>query len=244
MNDPRTTPADPGPDYGPIDLLNVLAALLPWLVAAWAVGVMLPGPAGRHVVVTLGVSPFLAAAASRALGLHTTWGIFALAVHRAFTHMSSLLPLVALGAIAAALGATAGGMLADAAGLPGRVLAMPLGALAALPVLWRSWPAAVLTYLVPEEAGVRIHGGRAWRGPGLRDATRLRRLAGSAARTAAVAALFLLWAAVLDLAGGPFGPWTRRLAEAALYLPLLGLLTALAALEAHRMLMRVPGLTR
>jgi hypothetical protein len=215
--------------------------MLPWSAATGLIALALPGPAGQQLFLVIGASPFLLAAAVRGLGLHNGWNVLALAVHRAFTHLTSLLVLVALTALAAAVGGTAGGMIADLAGIQDdRVLSIPLAGIAALPILWRRWPAAVLAYTVPASAGLQAPGRRAWRGPRYSDAAPLSRAAGRARQTAILLALFFLWTTLLLTAGDHGGALPLdRIVEAASYLVFLPLLGAMAVVEALRMLSAV-----
>jgi len=220
------------------DVIAIYRAMVPWLLLTWTAAVFIPGPDGQQILLIAGASPFLVAAAARGLGLHPGWTVAALAVDRAFTHLTNILLLLLLAAFAAAVGGTLGAMIADLTGLPDdRILSMPAAALAALPVLWWHWPAAVVAYLVPEDAGYRRPGGRAWRGPRYGDARRLHGVAGSAVRTAGLLALIFLWIAVLAAAGSmTASPAASHMARAATYLFALPLLTALAAIETLRMI--------
>jgi hypothetical protein len=213
-------------------------AVLPWSVVTGLIATLIPGPGGQQIFLVIGATPFLLAAAARGLGLHTDWSAPALAVHRAFTHLTSFLVLVGFTGLAAAVGATAGAMLAELIGLrDDQALSVPGALLAALPILWRYWPAATLAYAVPQSAGVVLPGRRAWRGPRYGDARRLSRSGGDTRQTAVLLVLGGLWAVLLVAAGGyrgeaPLGPAVR----AASYVVFLPLLTAMALVETRRML--------
>lgn len=225
------------------DVGAVFRATLPWLVATWVVGAFLPGPAGYQVPLVIGASVFVVAAAARGLGLHPGWSVWALAVDRAFTHLTSLLVLLVMVGFAGAIGATVGAMLAEAVGLrDDRLLSIPLAALVAAPILWWHWPAAVLAVLAPEQAGYRGPGGRAWRGPGYGQARRLVRTVGSASAGALILGLVLIWTTLLvTTAGYGAGGVFPRLVEAASYLVFIPLLVALAAIETRRMVLMWDG---
>jgi hypothetical protein len=235
IQEPRPGQAAQGLHLG--DVAAMYRSMLPWLVAAWVVGALLPGPAGYQVPVVIGASPFIVAAAARALGLHTGWGVPALAIDRAFTHLTSLLVLLVMAGFAGAIGATLGAMLAEAVGLgDDRWLALPLAVLAAAPILWWHWPAAVIAFMVPEDAGHRRPGGRAWRGPGYGHARRLIRAVGSASTTALILGLALIWTTMLiTTAGYRAGGLFPRLVEASSYLVFIPVLVSLAAMETRRM---------
>lgn len=224
--------------FDPRQVGAACVAMLPWALATWVIALILPGPGGRQLFLVVGASPFLLAAAVKGMGLHTGWNVVALAVHRAFTHLTSLLFLVVITALAAAVGGTVGAMIAELAGLQDdRPLSIPMAALAALPVLWRRWPAAVLAYVVPASAGVQLPGRRAWRGPRYADARHLTRASGDARQTAALLGLFFLWTTLLITAGDYRGELPLPLAvQAASYLVFLPLLLAMAVVETRRML--------
>jgi hypothetical protein len=228
------------PDLSGATFRAVYRAVLPWILGTWAIGLALPGPGAQHLFLTLGASTFYGAASARALGLHPGWRVAVLAVDRAFTHLTALLMLVALSGLAAAVGATLGGMVATAAGLEDeRILALPGAALAALPILWWHWPAGLLAYLVPEDAGYRIRAGRAWRGPRYGDARRLVRRARQPARVGLMLGFLCLWAAVLVVAGDA-GDRTLFLGvQAATYLVVIPLLLTWGATEILAMIGRV-----
>lgn len=224
--------------FAPEQVGAAYRAVLPWSIATGLIAMLLPGPGGQQLFLVVGATPFLLAAAARGLGLHTDWSAPALAVHRAFTHLTSFLVLVALTGLAAAVGATAGAMLAELVGLQDdRALSVPGALLAALPILWRYWPAATLAYAVPQSAGVFLPGRRAWRGPGYGDARRLSRGGGDTRRTAVLLALGVLWAVLLLAVGDYRGEAPLRLiVQVASYVVFLPLLTAMAVVETRRML--------
>jgi hypothetical protein len=224
---------------GPRAVGVVYGATLPWLVATWVVGAFLPGPAGYQVPLVIGASVFVMAAAARGLGLHPGWSVWALAIDRAFTHLTSLLVLLVMVGFAGAIGATVGAMVAEAVGLrDDRLLSLSLAALVAAPILWWHWPAAALAFVVPEEAGQRGPGGRGWRGPGYGHARRLVRTAGSAPAGALILGLVLIWTTLLvTTAGYRSGVVFPRLVEAASYLVFIPLLVALSAIETRRMVL-------
>jgi hypothetical protein len=235
-----STPAEPA-----FPVARVLAAyrgMLPWMLLLWLVASFLPQPRGAQFLVVIGLSPFVVAAAARGMGLHPDRTVPALAVERAFTHLTSLLPLLLFVTLAAAIGGTLGAMIADALGFP-RLAAprfTPAAAIAALPILWWHWPAAVLAYVAPEEAGYRRPDGRAWRGPRYRDARRLIRAAGDPVRTAVIVAILLIWIAALAvLRDAPTRAPVPLAAAGASYLLLLPLLVAMGAIETRRMLRSV-----
>jgi hypothetical protein len=232
-----TTPAGTPPDLSLQHLADVSLRLLPWLLPAMSIALAIAGPGGYQILLNLGASPFYGAAAARALGLHPGRSVPALAVDRAFSHLTAVLPLVVLAALAAAVGSTLAAMAAEAAGIR-RALPANLGAaLAALPVLWRYWPAALLAYLVPDEAGYRVAHGRGWRGPRLTDARTLVRTAGDGRRSALVLACLTLWIALLLATGRPAAPHALHVvAHIASYLLLLPVLVTLTAIEVLRML--------
>ncbi len=236
----RSAPAQNGFD-GTVrgrELVAVYRAMLPWLLVTWAVAATIPGPAGQQILLVAGASPFLVAAAARGLGMHEGWSVAALAVDRAFTHLTNVLVLLVLTAFAAAIGGTVGAMIAELVGLSDdRILSMPLAVLASLPVLWWHWPAAVIAYLVPDHLHYRRAGSRAWRGPRYGDARRLHGVAGSRRRTGLVLGLNLLWAVLLVAAAGYAGDaGFPRLVQAATYLVFVPFMTALASIETRRML--------
>jgi hypothetical protein len=236
---PSRDPDAPVPEPA-FPIRAVLAAyrgMLPWLLATWLVASFLPGPGGQHVLLVAGVSPFLVAAAARGMGLHPDRSAASLAVERAFAHLTSLLPLLVFAAFAAAIGGTVGAMVADALRLQDpRLTSVPLAVLAALPILWAHWPAALLAYFVPEEAGFRSPGGRAWRGPRYRDARRLLRAVGDPARTGILLGLCLLWVVALALVHGAHPhDVVARATTGAGYLVFLPLLIAMGATETRRM---------
>jgi hypothetical protein len=237
--DPTTSPG-PAPELSLATLATVHRRLLPWLLVTWAVAAVLPGPGAQQVFLLLGASPFYGAATARALGLHPGWSTPALAVDRAFTHLTALLVLFALAGLAAAVGATLGGMAASATRLPDeRILSLPFAAAATLPILWWHWPATLLAYLVPEQAGYRVRAGRAWRGPRYGDARRLARFAGQPRRLALLLTFLYLWVAVLLIAGGGArGPALAFGIEAASYLLVLPMLLTWAAIEIMGMIRR------
>jgi hypothetical protein len=213
-------------------LVAVYRNVLPWLVATWALSLVLPGPPGQQVLLNLGASTFYGAATARALGLHSRWNVAPLAIDRAFTHLTAFLVLLVLSALAAAVGATLGAMAASITGVTDdRILSIPLAALATLPILWWHWPASLLAYLVPERAG-RTDAGRAWRGPRYADARRLTRFAGKPRRTALLLGFFYLWVIVLVLAGDePSQPALSFTVRAASYLVVMPVLLGWAATE-------------
>jgi hypothetical protein len=215
----------------------------PWIIAVGMLGWLLPGPAGQQVFLNLGASVFYGAATARALGLHDGWSVPALAVDRAFTHLTALTPLVLFSGLAAAVGATVGNMAASAAGLQDdRMLSMPLAALATLPILWWHWPAAILAYLVPDELGVRVGNHRSWRGPRYGDARRLVRAAGSSPAAVALLALVLLWIAVLVLAGGQDRhPALATAVTTVSYIAFIPVLLTLLSVETLRMMAAAAG---
>jgi hypothetical protein len=238
-----TDPHGPGPEpaFPVAAVLGAYRGMLPWLLATWVVASFLPGPGGQQVLLVAGVSPILVAAAVRGMGLHRDRGTAALAVERGFTHLTSLLPLLVFVAFAAAIGGTVGAMIADALGLrDDRATALPLAAIAALPILWWHWPAAVLAYVAPEEAGYRRPDGRAWRGPRYRDARRLMRVAGDPVRSAVIVAMLLIWIAALAVVrDAPTQAPVPLVAAGASYLLFLPLLVAMGAIETRRMLRSV-----
>jgi hypothetical protein len=243
MHPTPATPHDPGPAFSAHDLLAAGRSMLPWLLLTWLAALLLPGPRGQQVFLVVGISPFIAAAAARGLKLHPGWNVPALAVQRAFSHLTTLLPLLVLVALAAAVGGTLGGMLAHLTRLPDdRILAMPLAALATLPILWWYWPAAIIAYVVPEDAGFRIGRGRAWRGPRYGAARHLVRVGGRARPAALLLGTFYLWTALLLMVGDYHGGAPlATLVEAVSYLLFIPLLLAMAATETRRMLARAHG---
>jgi hypothetical protein len=234
-----TDPDRPGPEpaFPVAAVLGAYRGMLPWLLATWLVASFLPGPGGQHVLLVAGVSPFLVAAAVRGMGLHRDRGTAALAVERAFAHLTSLVPLLLFVAFAAAIGGTVGAMIADALGLhDARATSLPLAALTALPILWWHWPAAVLAYVAPEEAGSRRPDGRAWRGPRYRDARRLLRAAGDPVRTAVIVAILMIWITALAVVrDAPAQAPVPLAAAGASYLLFLPLLVAMGVIETRRM---------
>ncbi len=237
---PQTRPYSPA--VSPENHLSVrtLAAVYrrtaPWVLAVWAIDLLIPGPPAQQILLNLGASIFYGAATARALGLHADWSVPALAVDRAFSHLTSLTTLVVLTAFAAGIGATLGAMAAHAAGLPDqRLLSIPSGALAALPILWWHWPAIILAYMVPEQFGIRLKPPRAWRGPRYGDARRLARAAGDAGTTAVLLGFALLWL-VLSLTVDH--PTLATAVHAASYLLFIPILLTMAAVETLRMLHR------
>jgi hypothetical protein len=236
-------PHDPGPAFPPTDLLAAGRRMLPWLLLTWLAALLLPGPRGQQVFLVVGLSPFIAAAAARGLDLHPGWNVPALAVQRAFSHLTTFLPLLVLVALAAAVGGTLGSMLAHLTRLPDdRILSMPFAALATFPILWWYWPATVIAYVVPEDAGFRIGGGRAWRGPRYGDARHLVRAGGRARPAALLLGTFYLWTALLLVVGDyRGGAPLATLVEAASYLLFIPLLIAMAVTETRRMLARAHG---
>jgi hypothetical protein len=222
-------------------LAAVYRTIAPWILAAWILAALLPGPRGQQVLLILGASPFFAAATARALGLHRPWTTAALAVDRAFSHLASLAVLAVFFALAAALGATLGAWAADRLGLADdRALSMPLAALATLPILWRHWPAILLAYLVPEGFGSRV-GGRAWRGPGYSEARQLARATARPGRTLLLLSFLLLWIALALAAGAAQEQLLVRALEAATYLVFIPVFFTLAATEILEMLARLDG---
>jgi hypothetical protein len=232
---------EPEPAFPVRAVLGAYRGMLPWLLTTWVLASFLPGPGGQQVLLVAGVSPFLVAAAVRGMGLHRDRGTAPLAVERGFTHLTSLLPLLVFVAFAAAIGGTAGAMIADALDLrDDRATALPLAAVAALPILWWHWPAAVLAYVAPEEAGYRRPDGRAWRGPRYRDARRLMRAAGDPIRTSVILGILLIWIAALAvLRDAPTQAPVPLAAAGASYLLFLPLLVAMGAIETRRMLRSV-----
>jgi hypothetical protein len=239
--DPHSSPHDPAFQVGA--LVAAYRGMVPWLLATWLVASFLPGPGEQQVLLVAGISPFLVGAAARGMGLHPDRSTPALAVERAFTHLTSLLPLLFFVAFAAAVGGTVGAMMADTLGLHDpRITSLPLAALAALPILWRHWPAALLAYIAPEEAGYRRPGGRAWRGPRYGDARRLLRAAGDPTRTAVLVTLLLIWIAALAVVRDYGGdPTVSFVATGASYLLFLPLLVAMGATETRRMVASFHG---
>jgi hypothetical protein len=227
-------------DLSMATLAAVYRRLLPWAVGAWVASMVLPGQGAHQALLALGASPFFGAATARGLGLHPRWNVASLAVQRAFSHLTALLVLFALGSIAAAVGGTLGGMAASAVSLPDdRLLALPLAVLASLPILWWHWPVILLAYLAPEQVG--RGGGRAWRGPGYGDARRLVRLAGPTRRSVLLLAFLYLWVAVLVIAGDGARDAALGIAlRTASYLVVLPLVLTWAGIEILEM-MRAAG---
>jgi hypothetical protein len=239
MTRDAATPARPALDLSLATLATAYRGLLPWLLVTWAMATIIPGAGAQHVFLNLGASTFYGAATARALGLHPGWSTAAVAVDRAFTHLTALLVLVALSALAAGVGAVLGGMAASAVGLPDdRLLSLPFAAIATLPILWWHWPASVLAYLVPEGAGYRLRGARAWRGPGYGQARRLARTAGQPRRVAWLLSCFYLWVVVLLIAGGAGHRALDLAVQAASYLVVIPGLVTWAATETLGMIRR------
>jgi hypothetical protein len=215
--------------------------MLPWMAGLWVVATLLPGPTSRHVLLVIAASPFFLAAAASALNFHPGWSGVRLAVHRAFSHLTALAILVAITALAAAVGGTVGAILADMVGLSDdRPLSIPVALLAAFPIVWTRWPAAVLTFAVPDSAGSRGPGGRAWFGPGFGPARHLLRAAGEPRHSALILGTFLLWALTLGIVGGARpGPVLQAGTDLLTYFGFLPVLSALALLEARRMVSAV-----
>jgi hypothetical protein len=211
--------------------------MLPWMAGLWIAATLLPGPAGRHVLILFGASPFFLAAGAHALGFHPGSTRVRLAVHRAFSHLTALAILVAISALAAAVGGTIGAILADFAGLSDdRPLSIPFAILAAFPIAWSRWPAAALTFAVPESAGAPGSAGRAWYGPGFGAARRLLLAAGDPRNSTLILATFLLWALTLTLVGAsrPAAP-LRVATDFLTYFGFLPLLSTMMLLETRRM---------
>jgi hypothetical protein len=230
-----TRPTQPAFPVGRV--LAAYRGMLPWMLLLWLVAAVLPGPGGAEFLVVIGLSPFVVAAAASGMGLHPDRTVAALAVERAFTHLTSLLPLLLFVALAVAIGGTLGAMIAEGLGLADpRLTSVPLAALVALPILWWHWPAAVLAYVAPEGAGYRRPGGRTWRGPRYSDARTLSRLAGAPHRTALVLAFLCLWIVTLAMTHDYRGDMPLALlVQAASYLAFLPLLVAMGAVEVRRM---------
>jgi hypothetical protein len=216
---------------------------LPWVALAWIAAELLPGPPGWRGLILLGASPFFLAGAARSMGLHPhRRGTFALAVERAFSHLSNTLILVAFTALGAAVGGTAGAIAADVIGLADdRPLSIPAAVLAALPILWSRWPAAVLAFAAPEDAGSTDAAGRRWRGPPFGDARRLTRIAGSVPSSALILVVLGIWLALLFGARPLLTGTPATLVDALSFLGFVPCLAVLALVETRRMLERLVG---
>jgi hypothetical protein len=237
------TSTPPEPAFPVARVLAAYRGMLPWMLLLWLVASFLPQPRGAQFLVVIGLSPFVLAAAARGMGLHPDRTVPTLAVERAFTHLTSLLPLLLFVTLAAAIGGTLGAMIADALRFPDpRLASVPLAALIAIPILWWHWPAAVLAYMVPEDAGYRRPDGRTWRGPRYSDARILARLAGASRPTALLLAFLCLWIVTLitthDYRGDLPIP---TLVQGASYVAFLPLLVAMGAVEARRMVVSAGG---
>jgi hypothetical protein len=240
---PAMVPATPAPlpvkdDSAPTGALAAWRAMLPYLVATWLLATLLPGPRGYQVMLIIATSPFFLAAEARAAGAFPGWSTPVLALQRAVPHLANLLVLLLFAAFGFALGATLGAMAADALGLTGdRLLALPLGALVALPVLWWHWPAAALAYAPRPGEATRDLAAGLTPAPRYGHARTLIRAAGSPRTAALILAFATLWVALLATAGADRAPDPLPLvADAMTYLAFLPLLVWMMATETRRML--------
>lgn len=233
--------SDPRFRYELSGLAHAWVRMAPALAVSWLAAAAPPGPGVREVFVGAILSIFVVVSAAKSRGLHPGRGVVRTALERLAGQSVNILMFLLILFLAAGLGGTVGGMMAEAAGLSTPLVAGPLTALAALPILYWFWPVAVLAGVAPEETGRRSERTPwLWRGPGYTSARRLLASFGSGRRTALILGVAYLWIGVLVAVGEYRGAGVfPAVAEALSYGVLYPLWVWLTTVETHRLIQAV-----